>query len=63
VRIILAIGLLFVAVGFLLLALGPLSNLWGYKDSPISTYLMFGLPPLALCLAALVGAVLLIRSA
>jgi len=38
------------------MAWGALSNLWAdYQDSPTSTYLLLGLPALAVCLAA-VGA-------
>jgi hypothetical protein len=38
-------------------AWGSLSNLWAeYQDSPTSTYLLIGLPALALCLASLVAA-------
>ena len=45
-----------VAVGAGLFAWGVLSNLWAdYQDSPTSTYLLLGLPALAVCLAA-VGA-------
>ena len=44
------------------LAYGVLQNLWAdYQDSPTSTYLMFGLPLLAFSLAALVGAVAVLR--
>ncbi len=51
-----------VAVGAGLFALGALSNLWAdYQDSPTSTYLLFGLPPLAICLAAVAAAVRLWR--
>jgi hypothetical protein len=48
------------AAGFL--ALGPLSNLWAdYQDSPTSTYLLFGLPFVALSLAALAAAAFVLR--
>ena len=54
--------LVFLAVAFGAFAYGPLSNLWsGYRDSPISTYLLAGLPPLALAVASLVGAILALR--
>ena len=38
------------------LAWGPLQNLFGYRDSPVSTYLVFGVPWLVLALAAFAGA-------
>jgi uncharacterized membrane protein YjjB (DUF3815 family) len=59
-----------VRAGFLLLfaafagatAWGALSNLWAdYQDSPTSTYLLIGLPALALCLAALLAAAASLR--
>jgi hypothetical protein len=34
------------------IAWGPLQNLFGYRDSPVSTYLLFGLPWLVLAIAA-----------
>jgi hypothetical protein len=40
----------------LVLAWGPLQNLFGYRDSPIGTYLLFGLPFLAVAAAAFVAA-------
>jgi hypothetical protein len=30
------------------MACGPLQNLFGYRDSPVSTYVLFGLPWLVL---------------
>jgi hypothetical protein len=48
---------------FGLLAYGPLRNLWSdYRDSPTSTYLEYGLPPLVLRVASLVGLVLALRA-
>jgi hypothetical protein len=45
-----------------LVAYGALSNLWAdYQDSSTSTYLLIGLPALAACVAALVGAVHVLR--
>jgi hypothetical protein len=38
------------------LAWGPLQNLFGYRDSPVLTYLAFGVPWLVLALAAFTGA-------
>ncbi len=61
-RIVLAIGLVVLGVLSGLAAYGALHNLWAdYQDSPTSTYLLIGLPALALCITALVGAVLLAR--
>ena len=49
-----------VAAGYF--AWGVLSNLWAdYQDSATSTYLMFGLPFLAVSLAALAGAAFVLR--
>jgi uncharacterized membrane protein YjjB (DUF3815 family) len=54
--------LVFFAVAFGVIAYGPLSNLWSdYRDSPISTYLLAGLPPLALAVCSLMGAILALR--
>ena len=54
--------LVFFAVAFGVIAFGPLSNLWSdYRDSPISTYLLAGLPPLVLAVSSLVGAILVLR--
>ena len=62
--IILATALLLVGAVSGMLAYGALSNLWAdYKDSATSTYLEVGLPALAVCIAALVGAALLVRRA
>jgi hypothetical protein len=62
VRIVLPIALLCLGACAGLAAYGALSNLWAdYQDSATSTYLRFGLPWLALCLAALVSAVQLVR--
>ena len=40
----------------LVLAWGPLQNLFGYRDSSIGTYLLFGLPFLAVAAAAFIAA-------
>jgi hypothetical protein len=46
----------------LYVAWGPLSNLWAdYKDSPDSTYLIFGLPFLAVALFCFASAVFMLR--
>jgi hypothetical protein len=61
-RIALAVVLAVVGVYAGWFAYGVLQYLWAdYKDSPTSTYLLFGLPPLALCIAALISAAILIR--
>ena len=54
--------LLLVGCAAALLAWGPLRNLFGYRDSPVSTYLLFGVPPLLLAVAAFVAAWQLTRS-
>jgi hypothetical protein len=61
-----ALAVVLAAVGILagLLGFSILQNLWAdYQDSPTSTYLLFGLPPLVLGLGALYGAATLIRRA
>jgi hypothetical protein len=61
-RVAASLLLLAVAVPAGMLAWGALSNLWAdYQDSPTSTYLLVGLPPLAACLGALVAALLIWR--
>jgi hypothetical protein len=51
-----------VAAGSAFVAYGPLQNLWSdYQDSPASTYLLYGLPPLVLSIAALVAAIRALR--
>jgi drug/metabolite transporter (DMT)-like permease len=61
-RLVLAAALLFLGAYFCWVAYGVLSNLWAdYQDSSPSTYLFFGLPALALGVAALVSAVLVVR--
>jgi hypothetical protein len=61
-RYVKAAALVVLAVGSALIAYGPLRNLWSdYQDSPASTYLQYGLPPLAVSIAALVAAVLVLR--
>jgi len=56
---VIAVGyLIVVAAGAGMLALGALSNLWAdYQDSETRTYLVIGLPALAVCLASLFAAV------
>ena len=57
-RLLISLALLALAVVAGLLAWGALDNLFrGYRDSPVSTYLVIGLPALVVCLVAL-GAVI-----
>ena len=51
-------GLALVLIGCALafLAWGPLQNLFGYRDSPVSTYLLFGVPLLLAAGLAFLGA-------
>ena len=51
-RVVAAIVLVLLGCGAALIAWGPLQNLFGYRDSPVSTYLLFGLPWLVLAVAA-----------
>jgi hypothetical protein len=60
-RAIAAALLVLVGCCAVVLAWGPLHNLFGYRDSPIATYLLFGLPLLALAAAAFVAAWRLLR--
>jgi len=55
-RIVYVVVLLAVGCCGLLYAWGALQNLFGYRDSPVSTYLLIGLPSLAVALAAFVAA-------
>jgi hypothetical protein len=56
-------GLMIVlAVVFAVISLGPLSNLWSdYKDSTTGTYLLLGLPFLALSIASAIAAIGVLR--
>jgi len=51
-------GVLLVVLGCAaaVLAWGPLQNLFGYRDSPVSTYLLFGLPLLVVAVVAFASA-------
>ena len=61
-RVLVALSLCAVALWAGLAAWGVLQNLWAdYQDSTTSTYLLFGLPLLALSLAALVSAIAVLR--
>ena len=55
-RVVAAIGLVLLGCGAAFIAWGPLQNLFGYRDSPVSTYLLFGLPWLMLAVAAFAAA-------
>ena len=56
-RTISAILLALAGAAALVLAWGPLQNLFGgYRDSPVSTYLLFGLPFLVLAALAFAAA-------
>lgn len=63
-RIALAVLLVALAAVFAWISLGPLHQLWtpADRDSPLSTYLLFGLPFVAAALACLVAAALLLKS-
>jgi hypothetical protein len=56
VRAIAAIGLVLLGCGAALIAGRALQNLFGYRDSPVSTYLLFGVPWLVLAVAAFAAA-------
>jgi len=61
-RVALALMLVAVAVVSALVAWGPLHNLFAdYQDSEPSTYLLFGLPFVAVSIACLVASVFVIR--
>lgn len=51
-HVIAAIGLFLLGCGAVVIAWGPLQNLFGHRDSPVTTYLLFGLPWLVLAVAA-----------
>jgi chromate transport protein ChrA len=56
-RFALAAVLAVIGAAAVLISVGPLSNLFAdYQDSPASTYLLYGLPPLLFGVAALVAA-------
>ena len=55
-RAVAAALLVLVGCAALVLAWGPLQNLLGYRDSPIATYLLFGLPLLVAAAAMFVTA-------
>ena len=58
----LALLLSVTGVASLIVAWGPLHNLWAdYKDSPDSTYLIFGLPFVAVALICFASAVFVLR--
>jgi hypothetical protein len=45
-----------VGCGAAFVAWGALQNLFGYRDGPVLTYLVLGMPWVALAIAAFVGA-------
>jgi len=51
-RFVAAVTLILLGCAAALIAWGPLQNLVGYRDSPVSTYLLYGLPWLVLAVAA-----------
>jgi hypothetical protein len=51
-----AVALILVGCSAAIVAWGPLSNLFGYRDSSVLTYLLLGLPWLAVAVAAFVVA-------
>ena len=63
-RVALAILLILLGSAAVLIALlGPLANLVAdYQDSPVSTYLLYGLPPLVFGVAALILAWRILKS-
>jgi hypothetical protein len=61
-RIATAVILILIACAAALLAWGALRNLFaGYRDSPVSTYLLVGLPWLLLAVVAFAAALQLLR--
>ncbi len=61
-RLALALLLIVTASVSLVIAWGPLHNLWAdYKDSSDATYLMFGLPFVAVAVICLASAVAMLR--
>ena len=52
VRALAAVLLVSLGCAAAVFAWGPLQNLFGYRDSPVSTYLLFGLPLLAVAVVA-----------
>jgi hypothetical protein len=61
-RYVKAAALVALAAGCAIIAYGPLQYLWAdYQDSATSTYLLYGLPPLAVSIAALAVAVRVLR--
>jgi hypothetical protein len=62
VKYLLATLLFLIAAASAVISLGPLHNLWAdYRDSPVGTYLVLGLPFLALAIAAAVAGVRVLR--
>jgi hypothetical protein len=62
VRLGLALLLFVTAIPFAYSGGAIIANLWAdYKDSPDSTYIMFGAPLLAVALACVVGGLFMLR--
>jgi hypothetical protein len=55
-RFVAAVTLVLIGCGAAFVAWGPLQNLFGYRDSSVLTYLLLGLPWVALAVAAFVVA-------
>ena len=55
-RALAALLLVLAGAASLVLAWGPLHNLFGYRDSPVGTYLLFGLPFVVLAAVAFAAA-------
>ena len=58
-RLVAAIALVLLGCGAAFIAWGPLSNLFGYRDSSVLTYLVLGVPFLLVAIAAFAAAWLL----
>ena len=55
-RVVAAVALVLLGCVAALIAWGLLQNLFGYRDSPVSTYLLLGLPWVVLAVAAFAAA-------
>jgi hypothetical protein len=55
-RVAAAVALILAGCGAAFVAWGALQNLFGYRDSSVLTYLLLGLPWVALAVAAFVAA-------
>jgi hypothetical protein len=59
-RVVAAVALIALGCGAAFVAWGPLQNLFGYRDSPVATYLILGVPFQVLAIAAFTAAWLLL---